>query len=1562
MKLKSAVFLTFFTTFIFLSALLPVDSRAATITGIRTAPTQVGLYEKYEVKFDVSTSAKNLFFEYSTSTPQGVGSRTGITVEGEIRSPSGRVATHPAFYMTEAERFVSGTTHRFQQKSESYWALRFSPQELGQHTIVLKATDADGSSTYSVGTVNVVSSSNPGFVKVSQSDSRYFEFSNRSLFWPIGPAWLDNKGKSTNPAATDISYAQYVGTGVNFDRPWMAGWGAYSGNWARWISSAERLGNEGFSTRFDTQNVYPGSEMSYPLWYNGNPDSNASDDNIQNGFRMWVSGFSNGPGQAQLKANTCYQIKLVYKTVNVTGPRNSSSPYGLTVRHHAWINGSTPNAIDTDLRRYPQLTPHFTGSNEWTTYQTVRRTTSADSDFSIYLDNVTGGQAYINEFSVREVVNPTNVSTCPTSGYTLGGELIRNSKSDIHTYVEQTAAAAFDWLLDDAKRGGVYLKFVVHDKNDPIFNRLYRNGSWTSNWQTLGDGYFQPFSTKAGWLRRQWYRYVVARWGYSTNVHSFELVNEGPPNEDPANSGSSPHWAAAQEFASYIDSIDYHRHLATTSFWCCWRPRFWSGSSFGNIDYADLHEYSGNSSLNELGSFTYLTDVAEGMSRLANMFRTQPANKPVVIAELGLSEMPNWWGPSMQAGLNSNNPGIWYRHIIWSGIGSGSFSAPNYWFTDHVRFINREQIATVFWNFVKNLDVNRGGYVDLAANVSNSNLRVVGQKNTSRGIAYFWAQNRSYGWANTNPAAVTSTVTVSGLPASTDFNLQRYDTSTGASTTQTVRSSQSGSVDVTITSLVGDVAYKITPQSVIGIPSTTPSATPVPTVNPTPTATPVATVTPTQTPVVHGNGDANQDGLVNQQDLRTILSSMSVATTSALDQYKDGVVNALDFAYVSNILTTAQTSTPSPTVVPTPVSTPTPTIAATPTPTTTINPIPSPTVSPTPTTPITSVSGEWSQHGFNAQRTSYSPQEVAHPWRWMWSWNGPDASGRPVSGKTVLPRNVQPVTGGGRVYVAAGTRGVFALDENTGSQIWQSNPGGSMNSTVAYDSTTNSVFSYSTNGTLYKLNAATGASLGQYQSSATSTLPLPPLVLSDRVVFVSGNQAIALNKSTMQVLWTYDAGSTIHTPPSYSQVRNLVIVASSDLNVHGINNSNAARVWRSRVASDGAYAEVQYGWPVVSDANNLVLIKVRRDWNTLWTWSPWPTTNAAILSNLQSQPNQQALYALSLTDGSIPFITNVGHGGYGDNNYMPMGPQPAIKRLANGQEVAYTVIRGKTGVDGRWDSNFGELILNNNTVPGYQAGFVRWISDPNNPPFVTDEQPNVSVMGNYVLGGHWMIGYALRINDRSDSRGAYTNPITTTVAPYIVASASNVPLSTSHYSGSTLTNDGDARDITYGFYIYYNQPRIYDSYWSGYASYVASNNKLYFRSSDGAIIAFSSGSPTADSQVVSTVASSTDSDPFESQAVVVSPQLARHYQGKLISTTMTVAYAHNNGKQLVLSVNDPHVDYFKVIIPSTVIDQFEENPLHQYGVGSTITVSGVVDMYQGDPAVIINSPSQIMQK
>ncbi len=629
---------------------------------------------------------------------------------------------------------------------------------------------------------------------------------------------------------------------------------------------------------------------------------------------------------------------------------------------------------------------------------------------------------------------------------------------------------------------------------------------------------------------------------------------------------------------------------------------------------------------------------------------------------------------------------------------------------------------------------------------------------------------------------------------------------------------------------------------------------------------------------------------------------------------------------------------------------------------------------------------EWTQHAHDAQRTAYTDQVVPPPWRWKWAWNGPDATGGIRADKFRLPRNSQPVTGGGRVYIAAGDRGVYALRESDGSVVWNRNPGGNINSTPAFDYDTGALFVVSSNGTLYRLDAASGDTLAQFPTDASSTLPLPPAVVSDRVFFSMGNRVYAVNKQTMTQIWAYDAGSPVHTPPAYSPSRDLVIAVSSDLYVHAIRNGNGTRAWRVKptVRTGGPpdqnipnQAEVSYGWPVVAEGHGYVLVKLRLDWNAIW--ADYLPSNEAIRQYLQDNPAYQALFVLDLDDGSVPFIANIGHGGFGDHDYLPMGPQPVVKRFPDGQEVVYTVIRGGATDDSRWDSHPGEMVLDGTTVPGLQPGYVRWIDEMGFSNgymfFPTDEQPYVSMAGDYLFYAHWEAGAAYRIVDRSSARGSYSNPIATEFAPAIATSQDDpsCPFSPSHYCSDGLTN---TRDYPPGFYIYYGQGAVYDQYWSEYAAWVVSNGTVYFLSTDGALVALEAGNPAAfalpgdgpvhtsvqsdaPKRVLPTARRAAETPAVPANVPVIPYTTARQHAGEYQTVVGTIRYAFNNGKAVCLGFRNPHRGAFKVRILREDWRAFPAPPEALYAVGQRVQVTGRITWYQGDPVIYVTRPEQI---
>jgi len=627
----------------------------------------------------------------------------------------------------------------------------------------------------------------------------------------------------------------------------------------------------------------------------------------------------------------------------------------------------------------------------------------------------------------------------------------------------------------------------------------------------------------------------------------------------------------------------------------------------------------------------------------------------------------------------------------------------------------------------------------------------------------------------------------------------------------------------------------------------------------------------------------------------------------------------------------------------------------------------------------------WMQHAHDAQRTGYAPRAPPHPWRWAWQWNGSDATGGVAAGKIALPRNVQPILGGGRVYVARGATGITALDEVTGAPLWTASPGGAINSSPAYDPERPALFVVSANGRLYRLNPTNGATTGSVLIGQGSSLPLPPARIRNRVWVSMGRNVAAVNPDTLEIVWSYNAGAAVHTPPAYSGSRDCVVVCTEDLFVHAIRNRNGTRLWRVKPSvhqpdEDHSYAN---GWPAIAERYGLVLVRQRIHWDYLWNDAFGVPNNAAIRAALNASPELRCHFALRLDDGAVAFDINNGLGGFGDGGYMPIGSMPVIRTFPDGSQVALNAVRGDPRYDARWDSHFGEIMLSADTVPGLQPGDVRWTRHGNGPSdddfLLTDEQPFISAAGDYLFGNHWLVTYALRVTDRGPARGSFANKIeTANLSWFIVSQGACGPcvFSPTHYCAAGLYEDPScSRRYAGGFYVCYNQGEIHDAYWTEYGCVVATPERLIVRDTTGAIFCLVSGNPNNTPPAGMGGGSAGQGD-----VAFVMPTAAPASASGPTATISTadretdveavregaLAYVFNNGKAILLSFEFPHQGHFKALIREPFWPLFDglgvelgRNRATPYTEGTRVRVRGVLKRYQGDPAIYVESPAQI---
>lgn len=640
------------------------------------------------------------------------------------------------------------------------------------------------------------------------------------------------------------------------------------------------------------------------------------------------------------------------------------------------------------------------------------------------------------------------------------------------------------------------------------------------------------------------------------------------------------------------------------------------------------------------------------------------------------------------------------------------------------------------------------------------------------------------------------------------------------------------------------------------------------------------------------------------------------------------------------------------------------------------------------------LSSEWSQHAHDSANTSWAPDTVATPWKYKWQWNGAGSDGKKQASHLSVPKQVQPVTGGGRIYMVAGNQ-IYALNKTSGAVIWSKGSLGTLESTPAYGS--ESVYVASTNGSLYRLNASTGAIQNTF--SGSGAFRVPP-ALANNTVWIGNDtgQVYALNGSNLAKQWEYAAGSPIETKAAYTTSPSaIVVVNSQDLTVHAINANTGSRIWAKKPSPrtyKAGTTEFKNSWPVIAVQHGIVFVRLKLDWETLWTWNPFPMTNSEIRSALSSKPDQQAIFALRLSDGATAFIPNIGNGGAGDGGSLPMGPQPVIARLDN-QEVAYTIWRSGQvcgcatagncngqWCDGREDATVGEMVLDNSTISGYQAGDIRFVK------FIdiqTDEMMNLTMAQDMVFHSHWLINAGVKITNRSASYGStFKNPIQTSNVPHVIwrqvycpagnsqcnpimypggsgntYGPSNCPFNaTTRYCSAGLYSYGDQRSYPPGFYEYHNDSNGGSS---GYT--VISAGQVLVKTYDGGLMVFENGNPGASTVQSLKVAgvSTSNGGSSEPEVIDIDYTQAKSYLGKRVRITGTIVTVENHRpKAVYLSFTPNYKDSLWLRIFEKDIEKLGLDPMTLKG--KYIIVTGAISLYWPDnkyPELIIEDPTQL---
>ena len=750
----------------------------------------------------------NPYLPYDPATPPGVTPATGITVDALLLPPGeadwGDAQTLPCFTYQPVEEVGSGGAAALLPVGQADWRCRFAPDLSGSWRYKVRAADAGGTTESAEGQFTCAPSANKGFIRVSDTDSRFFEYADGTPF--VTPLINTEQGSPFNTLAGIRDTIQKMGeNGIRFVRWFPTGEGAnyfvapYGDtikiNWAFGSSWVTADGADTAAGKLFSFTPYYYSSQTLP---------------VVPGARYRLSLRASVTGDRVLRAQLG---NLSGGTVDVCAS---------TSTHHEAVGQSCTTAQDGWHDYEVVVTIPISGVS---TLNVGVRGLYVSSDAPAPLNVAQDGSLRVHSIQFQRD---------ETGNGDWGSNLLTRSDPDTHTYVDQRAAAKLDEIFRLSEAYGVYHKLPLFHKNDALLARLQPDG-------TVGDWDVNNFYSDAGqaarWYEEAYVRYFVARWSYSTALHSLELGNE--------NNFDDKAQASAFAIAQVVRDTSPRHILMSNSFWGWWVESFWTHPEYGELmDYSDKHWYA-----NESGSYcdsegencelisSVWDDSAAYVRECWARFREYEAafdyDKPIVRGEGGVAESGT--GPQ-HTQLAADPTGVYYHKKLWAHLGVLGATCDGEWYPNLASSYVMAQTSDESYDlydmfaayeaFTEGEPLSNGSYVEIGTDLGGDRrigityaigaLRAWGVRDTVSGRTLLWIDNAADTWKavvdGSEIPPASGTLTLAGFEPGKDYQIEWWDpyaTASGVIRTTLAIAEADGTLTVRVGGLAQDVAIKV---------------------------------------------------------------------------------------------------------------------------------------------------------------------------------------------------------------------------------------------------------------------------------------------------------------------------------------------------------------------------------------------------------------------------------------------------------------------------------------------------------------------------------------------------------------------------------------------------------------------------------------------------------------------------------------------------------------------------------------------------------------------------------
>jgi hypothetical protein len=314
--------------------------------------------------------------------------------------------------------------------------------------------------------------------------------------------------------------------------------------------------------------------------------------------------------------------------------------------------------------------------------------------------------------------------------------LLTRSDPDTYAYVDQQSAARLDEVLRQSELYGVYHKLTLFHKNDSVLARFLPDGT-IGDWNV--DNFYSAEGQAVRWYEEAYVRYFVARWSYSTALHSLELANE--------NNFCDCACDTAFAIAQAVHTLSPRHILMSNSFWGWWVEHFWLDPERGHLmDYSDKHWYA-----NQTGS--YCDAQGANCELISNVWSDSAAyvrecgrwfahyrevygyDKPIIRGEGGVAAAST---EPQHPAIAQDRQGTFYHKKLWAHIGLLGSTCDGEWYprlfvNDGQAFPNADydlyKMFAAYERFMAGESLSNGNYVEIGSDLSGD--RQIGLTNVT---------------------------------------------------------------------------------------------------------------------------------------------------------------------------------------------------------------------------------------------------------------------------------------------------------------------------------------------------------------------------------------------------------------------------------------------------------------------------------------------------------------------------------------------------------------------------------------------------------------------------------------------------------------------------------------------------------------------------------------------------------------------------------------------------------------------------------------------------------------